>query len=60
MLGWLARFHASLLHWEGNEDITLLEHAKIIDCLEQGDKEAAVEEMRKHLERARLLYSLNN
>ena len=60
MLGWLARFHASLLHWEGNEDITLLEHAKIIDCIEQGNKQAAVEEMRKHLERARLLYSLNS
>ncbi|TVP42955.1 MAG: transcriptional regulator NanR [Halomonas sp.] len=60
MLGWLARFHASLLHWEGNEDITLLEHANIIDYIERGDKEAAVEEMRKHLERARLLYCLNS
>ncbi|MDR5886780.1 transcriptional regulator NanR [Vreelandella janggokensis] len=60
MLGWLARFHSSLLHWEGNEDITLMEHAKIIDCIEQGDKESAVEEMRKHLARARLLYCLSN
>lgn len=60
MLSWLARFHSSLLHWEGNEDITLMEHAKIIDCIEQGDKESAVEEMRKHLARARLLYCLSN
>lgn len=60
MLGWLVRFHASLLHWEGNEDVTLLEHAKIIDCIEQGKGDVAVEEMRKHLERARLLYCLSS
>ncbi|MDN7133017.1 transcriptional regulator NanR [Vreelandella profundi] len=60
MLGWLARFHASFLHWEGNEDITLREHARILDCIEQRDGDAAVEEMRKHLERARLLYCLNS
>ncbi|PMR74385.1 transcriptional regulator NanR [Billgrantia endophytica] len=58
MLGWLARFHASILHWEGNEEITLMEHERIIGCIEAAEPEQAVSEMRKHLERARALYAL--
>lgn len=58
MLGWLARFHASILHWEGNEEITLMEHERIIDCIEARAPERAVSEMKSHLERARALYAL--
>nr|WP_163501927.1 transcriptional regulator NanR [Halomonas socia] len=59
MLGWLARFHSSLLHWEGNESITIMEHERIVDRIEAGEPEQAVYEMQKHLERARALYALD-
>lgn len=56
MLDWLARFHASLLHWKGNESITLEEHQRILAALADGDEAAAVREMDLHLTRARTLY----
>lgn len=59
MLNWLANFHASVLHWKGNEHITLEEHARILDAIRQHDEAAAVREMQAHLDRARSLYHIS-
>lgn len=56
MLGWLFEYHVSLLHRSGSEDVTLAEHAKIVDHIEAHDAEGAVEEMRRHLERSRVSF----
>ncbi len=58
MLNWLANFHTSELHWKGNEHVTLEEHARILETIRRHDGEAAITEMRLHLERARALYTL--
>lgn len=56
MLGWLFEYHVALLHRSGSEDVTLREHAKIVDHIEARDAEGAVEEMRRHLERSRAVF----
>lgn len=56
MLRWLFEYHVSLLHWQGNEDVTLSEHAGIVDRIEQHDPESAVAAMRSHLDRSLDLY----
>ncbi|WP_226578089.1 transcriptional regulator NanR [Acuticoccus sediminis] len=56
MLRWLFEYHHSLLHWSGNEDVTLAEHARIVDLIEAGDADGAVEAMRAHLDRSDALY----
>ncbi|EPX77920.1 transcriptional regulator NanR [Salipiger mucosus] len=56
MLGWLFEYHVSLLHRSGSEDVTLAEHAKIVDHIEDNDVEGAVEEMRRHLQRSRIAF----
>lgn len=56
MLGWLARFHAKELHWEGNEQRTLEEHADILRAIEARDRNAAGLRMADHLRRARAAY----
>ena len=53
MLGWLFEYHVGLLHRSGSEEVTLREHAKIVDHIEARDAEAAIDEMRHHLERSR-------
>ncbi|WBU52639.1 transcriptional regulator NanR [Paracoccus sp. SCSIO 75233] len=53
MLGWLFEYHVALLHRLGSEEVTLREHAKIVDHIEARDPDAAGEEMRRHLERSR-------
>ena len=40
MLGWLFRFHSDLLIWSGHEDVTLAEHAGIVDAIEAHDRRA--------------------
>lgn len=57
MLGWLLEYHVSLLRWNGNEEVTLIEHERIIAALEQGNPEDAAEEMRSHLDRSQSLYT---
>ncbi|MEN8838618.1 MAG: transcriptional regulator NanR [Celeribacter marinus] len=52
MLGWLFDYHLTLLHWSGNEDITLAEHTKIVDLIECHDEEGAVAAMSNHLDRS--------
>ena len=56
MLGWLFRFHSDLLIWSGNEDITLAEHAGIVDAVAARDAERAAAAMDAHLERSNPLY----
>ncbi|GAA4228807.1 DNA-binding FadR family transcriptional regulator [Sagittula marina] len=56
MLGWLFEYHVSLLHRSGSEDVTLAEHAKIVDHIESHDVAGATEEMRRHLERSRVSF----
>jgi DNA-binding FadR family transcriptional regulator len=56
MLGWLFRFHSDLLIWSGHEDITLAEHAAIVDAIEAGDVERAAAEMGAHLDRSTGFY----
>ena len=56
MLKWIFEYHASLLHWSGREETTLLEHEKIVDYLENDDAEGASHMMEDHLDRADPLY----
>ncbi len=52
MLSWLFEYHLSLLHWSGKEDVTLSEHATMIDLIEQHDADGAVALMERHLARS--------
>lgn len=58
MLGWLRQYHTEVLIWTGKENMTLLEHQEIIECIERHDPDAAEDAMVKHLERSRALYIL--
>ena len=60
MLGWLKQFHSKLLHWEGNEHITLEEHQNIVDLIASNNSELAEQEMIDHLNRSRSSYQLDN
>lgn len=57
MLRWLQEYHTALLHWSQKEQITLEEHARIIDRIAANDPDGAVEEMRAHLDRSRDLFA---
>jgi DNA-binding FadR family transcriptional regulator len=56
MLNWLFTYHTDLLIWSGREQVTLREHARIVDCIEEGNGEHAVEAMRAHLDRSAEFY----
>ncbi|WP_265515887.1 transcriptional regulator NanR [Nitratireductor luteus] len=56
MLNWLFNYHTDLLHWSGQENVTLSEHEKIVACIEAGDPDRAAEAMRSHLDRSNDLY----
>lgn len=56
MLGWLFEYHVSLLHRSGSEEITLQEHARIVDYIQARDMDGAISEMRHHLERSRTVF----
>lgn len=56
MLNWLKEFHTEMLIWTGKERYTLAEHEHIIDCIEAGDPDAAVEAMSDHLKRTGAFY----
>ncbi|WP_265501623.1 transcriptional regulator NanR [Paracoccus beibuensis] len=60
MLRWLFRYHGVLLHWSGNEDITLSEHDHIVDLIEARDADGAVAAMQAHLDRSNALYAHRN
>lgn len=52
MLKWLFHYHAALLHWSGKEDVTLQEHARIVDRIAARDSEGAVAAMQAHIARS--------
>lgn len=56
MLKWLFHYHDVLLHWSGNEDLTLREHERIVDLIAQHDGPGAMAVMRAHLDRSNALY----
>ncbi|RIX97573.1 transcriptional regulator NanR [Aureimonas flava] len=56
MLGWLRQYHNELLIWSGKENVTLLEHEEILQCIADRDPAAAEASMVRHLERSRELY----
>ncbi len=56
MLRWLFEHHCTLLHWSGNEDVTLAEHSRIVDFLEARDIESATDEMGRHLDRSAAIF----
>lgn len=57
MLRWLFEYHTSLLHWSGKEELTLAEHADIVDQIEARAPDRAVAAMRAHLDRSRDMYA---
>jgi DNA-binding FadR family transcriptional regulator len=56
LFNWLARFHAHLVRSPGHENLTLEEHAAILEAIAAGDPEAAARNMADHLNRANDLY----
>lgn len=58
MLKWLFEYHVSLLHWNGKEDVTLAEHAQMIDLIENHDTDGAVEMMTRHLARSAAVFEI--
>ncbi len=52
VLAWIFEHHTALLHWSGNEETTLLEHDKIVDCLAKNDVKGAVKMLTSHLDRS--------
>lgn len=59
MLSWLFQYYKPLLLWAGRESTTLLEHARLVDCLETRDADGALRMMTDHLERSDPLYSID-
>jgi DNA-binding FadR family transcriptional regulator len=56
MLNWLATFHTGLLRVRGAEQLTLDEHAAILDRIAANDPQGAADAMTRHLSRASELY----
>ncbi len=56
MLSWVFHYHTDLLHWSGQEDVTLEEHATVVDFIQRRDPQGAEAAMRTHLDRSRKLY----
>jgi DNA-binding FadR family transcriptional regulator len=60
VFAWLARFHSALVTAPGNEPVTLIEHAAILQAIVARDPERAAREMADHLNRASGLYRVEN
>lgn len=56
LIEWLAEFHQELVRLPGAENMTLSEHASILDAIRARDADAAETAMRIHLTRANSLY----
>jgi len=56
VFSWLSGYHIASVSVPGREDLTLDEHAIILDAIEAQDPEAAESAMRRHLTRANDLY----
>lgn len=59
MLSWLSAYYKPLLHWSGREDTTLLEHARLVDLMDNNDVSGAMTLMEEHLSRSSPLYEPN-
>jgi GntR family transcriptional regulator, sialic acid-inducible nan operon repressor len=57
LMGWLAEFYTQLVRVPGTEQLTLTEHAQILDGIAAGDADAAERAMRDHILRANSLYA---
>lgn len=53
---WASEYYQAMVRAPGVEELTLSEHARIVDAVAQHDPEAAVAAMRAHLTRASQLY----
>lgn len=56
MFLWASEFYTTLVRAPGAEELTLLEHQRIVDAIAAHDGDAAAEAMRAHLMRANELY----
>lgn len=56
LMGWLAEFYRDLVRIPGAEQLTLQEHAAILDAIRARDADAAELAVRDHLTRANALY----
>ena len=56
MLGWLRQYRAEMLHWSGNENVTIAEHREIVARLIALDTAGAEQAMTRHLKRSSALY----
>lgn len=56
LFGWLGAFHRDLVRLPGAEQVTLQEHARILDAIAANDPDAAEQAMTAHLTRASDLY----
>ncbi len=54
MLRWLREYHVTALHWSGNDDVTLGEHARILDRIQSNDPSGAAAEKTRHLDRTQV------
>jgi GntR family transcriptional regulator, sialic acid-inducible nan operon repressor len=59
MMGWLGEFYSQLVRLPGTEQLTLTEHAQILDAIAERDADAAERAMRDHILRANKLYALH-
>lgn len=57
LMGWLGEFYSQLVRVPGTEQLTLSEHAQILDGIAAGDADAAERAMRDHILRANRLYA---
>lgn len=57
MMNWLLEYYRPLLYLSGREEITLLEHGRIVDFLERNDVQGAERMLIDHLNRSNPLYT---
>ena len=56
MFGWANEYYRSIVRAPGAEDVTLAEHERIVQAIEQHNPDAAEQAMRDHLTRVNELY----
>jgi GntR family transcriptional regulator, sialic acid-inducible nan operon repressor len=56
VFAWASEYYQSIVRAHGAEELTLAEHARIIDAIAARDPEAAERAVREHLTRANALY----
>ena len=56
LFGWAGEYYRAIVRAPGAEELTLAEHARIIDAIESRDPQRAEQAVRDHLTRANALY----